>query len=212
MGHENQTQDSYHIYEYGLFKSRVYKIFGGSILLLLLVLTIVYFKYGNEVKEDQLQQQSFVSILYTSLSKSIQTLDELIENQPQQEALVDVIHRLELHFHETDQVIGHGIAMVDAKLYSTSFFTEVPYFLNGIKMEGPVNAEVPPLAEDGKLNNEEIVLLETIKGYLVNVQKEMTSEETGHVDLNLSIETLNAIILSNLRENVYEIYEDAYER
>jgi hypothetical protein len=180
----------------------------------ILTLAIFSFLYFLEVKEEQQQWENFITHFYQSISISIERLDAMIEQQPEGEGLERSIANLEREFYTTEKLLVHGHAYLDGDIYyGFHLFTPFSSFLYGIKYNsrGIVRLDLPPMAEDGQLDANEVALLITLRDILNEAREAMYSHETGEENPDLSVEELNEIIKTTFDRDELEIYRDTFK-
>ncbi|WP_216827386.1 HMG-box domain-containing protein [Alkalihalobacterium elongatum] len=189
---------------------RFQKITGGIIALLVLTLLILSYQYYVGVKENDQQWKTFVNHFYFAIDNSIFAIDHLLENEYTSKNLEGKVRKLEKELLRADAIISHGNSFMNNDLYRSNFFLEATYFLYGINMTGTITVELPPMGENGVLEERDITLLRTIRGYLESAKQGLYSEQTKQENPNLTIDEVNKIIWTHLNKDSYQIYKDAF--
>jgi hypothetical protein len=180
----------------------------------LLITGIFSFLYYQEVKEEQRQWETFINHFYHSISKSKDRLDALIEKQPKNEKLEPRISLLEREISTAETILDHGHSYLDRDIYyGFHLFKPFSSFLNGIKYSsnGTVRLELPPMAEDGRLDDKEVTLLIALRDILIEAREAMYSPVTGQENPDLTVEEFNEIIKITFDRDELEIYRDTFK-
>lgn len=151
----------------------------------------------------------YVNNFYHSVERSIQLIDNIQIIKPENKELDIALRDIEIALLHADTLIKSN-----QKIYGTPFFRNATYFLDGISitLNDTRKAYVPPLNQDSMLNDNDIIVLQTINSYLLDVKESMYSEETKQVDTNLSIANLNDILKTYLVNNSINFFEAAFGR
>lgn len=176
-----------------------------------IILSVSSYLYFKEYKEEQRQFDLFLNHFYNSLDMSITRVDTLLEGKLEDEELNEAIGRLENDLLKTNTIVDNGYNFLSHNIYPTSFFREASNFLHGYNMSGDVSFYVPPLSEDGQLDEEELTLLKTLKGYMVDAKNALYSSKTNQENSNLTVSELKEIIITHINKDSIDIYEDAYQ-
>lgn len=176
-----------------------------------ITLCVSSYLYFKEYKEEQRQFDLFLNHFYNSLDMSITRVDTLLEGKLEDEELSEAIGRLENDLLKTNTIVDNGYNFLSHNIYPTRFFREASYFLYGYKMSGDVSFYVPPLSDDGKLDKEELTLLKTLKGYMVDTKNALYSSKTNQENPNITMSELKGIIIAHINKDSTEIYQDAYQ-
>lgn len=181
---------------------------GKIILLASLVIAVAILSYQAIQRSQEKTEQwaRFVNHFYFAIDRSIQGLDYLLENEPEGDALNDALHRLERDLLQGDTILSSGKSYLNTDIYYSHFFREATYFLYGIRMTGDVFAKVPPMGEDGRLDELEIAILSTLKNRLVDAKQQMYSEERRQEKTDLTLQDVNDVILTYLIDDIPDIY------
>jgi hypothetical protein len=180
----------------------------------LLITGIFSFLYYQEVKEEQRQWETFINHFYHSISISEDRLDALIEKQPTNEQLEPRISLLEKEISTAETIVKSGRSYLDGDIYyDHQMFRTFSSFLYGIKYRsnGALKLDLPPMAEDGQLDENEVALLITLRNLLNEAREAMYSPVTGQENPDLTVEEFNEIITTTFDRDVLEIYRDTFK-
>ncbi|MCA0984344.1 hypothetical protein LCL89_09825 [Halobacillus yeomjeoni] len=180
-------------------------------MVIIITLSIFTYHFYQDVQAEENEWKTFVNHFYFSLERSIRKIDYLIEKNPEGAELEQDIRLLNEELLKADGIIDNGRYYVSWSLGPTDFFEYASMFLHGLKLTGETKGEVPPLAEDDQLDEQDVKLLVTIKEYLAKAKNDMSSKETGQEDPEITPEELNGIIVDHLSRFPEEIYQDAYQ-
>ncbi|MBH0231425.1 hypothetical protein [Halobacillus yeomjeoni] len=181
----------------------------GVVVLTLSIFSYIY--YYQDVQEEKKEWKSFVNHFYFSVERSIRSIDAMVEHKPQDEVLKEHIKRLNQELLKADVILEDGNYYVNDLITKTNYFQDLTLFLYGINLRGDIDAEVPPLAEDDRLDEQELKLLRTLKGHLSEAKREMYSKETGQENPDMTISAFNQIVERHLDRFPNEIYLDVYK-
>jgi len=175
---------------------------------LVVVLLIIGNLYRLEKAEEQRTYEQFLNYLHGDLKSTIQNIENVIEMNPEGEALQNWMERLEENIEETRYTMkaGHLYLNLGTGNY---FFRETTMMFHGVNFQGEtLYDELPPYTQDNKLDDREKKILKTIKGYLVNFKEEL-EKPNGEVNEALSREELSDFVRLKLSKDLQEIYTDA---
>ncbi|GGM43646.1 hypothetical protein GCM10011351_32030 [Paraliobacillus quinghaiensis] len=192
-----------------MFRNKSQKIMCILIFVLALISGVLSSIYFQGVQENQRERELFINHLYFSIDGSINRINNLIENKDEEESLERYIYELEKQLLEADAIIRYGNMFADENIYNTRFFRQASSFLYGVNMTGAVNAQVSAIGESNQLTENDLTLLNTIKGYLENAKQKMYLDETKQENPNLTIDEINEIIMTDLNNDHVKIYKDA---
>lgn len=181
------------------------------IVLLVIVLGALFYVNAQQVKEEERQWQVFLNHFYFSIDRSIHSIDQLMDRQDDVDQLENQIRYLERNLLEAEAILRYGRLFLDDELYHSNFFISASHFLYGIKMTGTVNAELPPMGENGQLSESDIIILHTIRESLNYARQEMYSEQTRQENPNLTHAEINEIFTNHLLDSSADIYQEAFE-
>ena len=190
-----------------MLKAKSSKLMFLFIIILLLIIGVMLGQNYRTAKEQSQKREVFINHLYFSMGDMIHTLNILIEQNPSNEKLEEHISNLHQHLLYGDALVQSAHLFLENEFYGTSFFKYSAHFLYGINMQGV--AEIPPFAENNKLDEEERAILKTIKDSIETAQLKMHSEETGQENPNLTFKQLSDIFYTDLVRFHDEIYRDA---
>jgi hypothetical protein len=164
-------------------------------------------------KQEEKQQWSlFMNHFYHSIGRSIQWLDTLIEKQPEEDHLIQVLHSLDKELLTAETILLSG-RYVNRDIYSDHHhFSSFSHLLFGIKhrRNGSVLLDLPPMAIDDKLDDKEVALLKTMKNNLTELKEAMYSPKTKQENPNLTIDAFNQLITTHLKRDAYDIYKQTF--
>ncbi|MCA0984345.1 hypothetical protein LCL89_09830 [Halobacillus yeomjeoni] len=179
----------------------------GTVMMVLSIFTYLYFQ---DAREEERQWKLFINRFYYSVDQSIIRLDSLIDHKPEGEVLKEHIHRLNEEFTTAHVTLENGNHYVSDRIPHTRFFRKAPGYLYGIS-SGSEGGGVPPLAEDQRLDEQEINRLKTLRSYLSEAKSDMYSEETGQENPEMTKEAFQKMINDHLDQYPNEIYLDGYQ-
>ncbi|WP_188206375.1 hypothetical protein [Alkalibacillus aidingensis] len=192
-----------------MFKSRKQKVVRVFMVVLVLVVGMLSYQFINQYKEEQRQWELFLNYFYFAHEHSINRIDYLIEMQPKDDDLDAFLRETDRELRKANSVITYGRTLMNNDLYISKFFLNAAEFLYGVNFyPGP---EVPPMNENGMLDDDDLALLETIRDYLSEAQEELHSNLSEQENPDLSLDEVNDIINTYLNYSKHDIYEDTFE-
>lgn len=174
------------------------------ISIMTIILCVTSYLYFKEYKEEQRQFDLFLNHFYNSLDMSITRIDTLLEGNLEGKELNEAIDRLENDLLKTNTIVDNGYNFLSHDIYPTNFFQNASSFLYGVKMSGEFY--VPPLSEDDQLDEEELTLLKTLRGYMVDAKNALYSSKTNQENPNLTMSELKEIIITHINKDSIDIY------
>lgn len=194
-----------------MFNSRKEKIMVCLICISILALGIVSLQYYQEIKENQRQYELFLNHFYFANVNLIQDIEALLDSKPQNEELDYMVYKLEKSISTVETILGDRF-FVNEEILEPFFYRNARLIITGF---AGASFKFSPLNEDKKLDNDEIILLETLKKYLNGVVHDITSPDVGKGILkensNLTIDEFNKILRNNLPQNPEYIYREVYK-
>jgi len=187
--------------------SKFYKI---MLFILTPIIVVLGFLYIKDLQEEQRKWENFLNRFDQTLDNSLRRLNHLIEDQPEGDALERGIHNLEKDLLETHYVIDSGDSFLRKGIHGTTYFREATYYLYGLSMSGTIDAEIPPLGKDEKLDERELALLTTIRDDIAQAKEEIYSSETNQEDPEVSLRVFNDKILEYVDDNFTDIYRRTF--
>ncbi|WLD94373.1 hypothetical protein [Alkalihalobacillus sp. AL-G] len=175
------------------------------IVLLVIAISVLTYDSYQQMKEEKRHYQTFINNFYFSVQDSQGRIQYLIEETPENASLNHVIRLLENDLLKTHYILKSSDLFLD-DLYYSQFFRQTSDLLYGMNFN---QNKIPPLGEDGKLDQREINLLRTIENNLEEIKKRMYSPETKQENPDLTLDELNAIIMKYANQIPSDVYREA---
>lgn len=169
-------------------------------------------QYKDAKQEENRQLQTFLGHFYFHVSDDLRLIEKLIEERPTDQELKDLIDYLDYKLSITDQMLFDSSYILQGIAYR-SIFREmsdllVGYSFTSVSQSGSNTITVPPMGIDGKLNDHELRILNSMRDILHKVINTIIVPETGTLDPNFKPHYLDDLLI---QFHVREIYWDTQE-
>lgn len=196
-------------------KKRLYIIVVILITALILSLAQTVYQYRQQ---DQQNLENFIARFYNAVNFTDLEIINLLENEPQDENLSYQINLLENSLVRLTEMLESVSRTSNTSISYPFNYRSVHTMLKGTNIshknkEWEVNAKIPPFSEDGRLNDDEISILNVISEDINGLKQALSIEITSKggfshrtPNVELTVKEINNIIRTHLSKWPAEIY------
>ncbi|KGX90201.1 hypothetical protein [Pontibacillus marinus] len=182
------------------------------VFILVVTLVIIGNMYRKERVENEENYEDFLNDLHFNLYHAIDYAETIQEKKPKGDSLDDFLHGFEGKMMRLYYLVGFSRSYVDLNVPKHFFYQSPKIILEGFYIQEEINKKrIPPFNQDGKLDKEELLILETMTGYMKQVKRGI-EVSSNKVNTELPKDKLEQLIFKQVSHNYPKTYFDAINK
>ncbi|QHE52733.1 hypothetical protein [Pontibacillus sp. HMF3514] len=188
------------------------KFYQITVFILVVTLIIVGNLYRKERVNHQENYESFLTELNLNLYHAIDYSEKIQEKQPRGESLDDYLRELEDKMMRLYYLFEFGGSYLNLNIPEHFFYQSPNMIIEGFHIsEEGYDVKFPPFDQDGKLNREELLILETMTDYMKKIKKGIKNS-SNKVNTDLPEDEFEQLIQKHISHHFPETYFDAINK